>query len=750
VSAEAEKVDTVPVQQLKRYVDLLSVESADNYEKWMKVGLILFKYNNSKSSYELFKAFSKKSSKYDAHYCKLKWNSFANKQYDRITLGTLKSYARSDNKEEYDKLECVGEALHFETLDIDQQYIMSKTKQLKKLTQHFEEWYTCENKMLAIRSAYNTGKTQTLKHLIATYEPKKILLVTCRQSLAYNLQGNFTEEGAENYLDGSYKAPRLICSLESLQKLIKRDVFKRRWVIPYFDMVVLDESESLLAHFESNTLGNKMSSFVTFDAILKKCGKVVALDGDFGNRSYDYLKTVNREQDFVVIRNAYVPAVRDWQFTADVDGFEEAIEADLENKQRVFLCCMSSERALRLKEEFSDHKVLLHYSKSHDALKTQLKNVNDLWTEYEMVIITPTVEAGVDFNVKEHFDKLYVVLSLGSTSQRGLLQMCNRVRNLRSTEVKVLLNGLNYRTSANLYSYDEVEAMFQSELQHNDSFVTDENGDLIEKDSVFQVVRKYNYLEAMHKNPAYFVLYLIQLLRTKGQTFSYDDSQIKKPKKVVNITQQNILNAKDVTHCELTVLIEKQESNVATSEEKYQIERYMYKNDWGIKELDEKSLAKCFHRTHILYNNRAINNMESKPYKSVDEEYADVDLKIKKKKLEYVNELLQVLTFKDEENAFTGETLDAKQLQKLQKKVMTKCKLFTDSNVQLLFGFKKQSTKSVKSFLRFINSVFANYGIKIASKKTRSKGTRVITYVVEQEDFKRATVEAEEDDDESV
>jgi hypothetical protein len=134
----------------------------------------------------------------------------------------------------------------------------------------------------------------------------------------------------------------------------------------------------------------------------------------------------------------------------------------------------------------------------------------------------------------------------------------------------------------------------------------------------------------------------------------------------------------------------------------------------------------------------------------VDEEYADVDLKIKKKKLEYVNELLQVLTFKDEEKAFTEDKLDAIQLQKLQKKVMTKCKLFTDSNVQLLFGFKKQVTQSVKSFLGFVNSVFSNYGIKIASKKTRSKGTRAITYVVEQEDFKSATVGAEEDDDESV
>jgi hypothetical protein len=166
-----------------------------------------------------------------------------------------------------------------------------------------------------------------LKHLIEEYAPKKILFITCRQSLAYNLQGSFSEEGVENYLGGTYNAPRLICSLESLQKLIKRDVFKRRWVVPYFDMVVLDESESLLAHFESDTLGNKMSVFVTFDAILKKCGKVVALEGDFGNRSYDYL--LNGNQDFVVIKNSYVPVVRDWQFTAEQTGFEDAVREDL-------------------------------------------------------------------------------------------------------------------------------------------------------------------------------------------------------------------------------------------------------------------------------------------------------------------------------------------------------------------------------------------------------------------------------------
>lgn len=177
-----------------------------------------------------------------------------------------------------------------------------------------------------------------------------------------------------------------------------------------------------------------------------------------------------------MIENAYVPVVRKWLFTSDADGFTDKIKEDLKDEKKIFMCCMSSEKALFYHNMFKDkYDVLLHYSKSDDSLKQKLTEVNKLWSKYEMVIITPTVEAGVDFNVSDHFDKLYVILSTGSTSQRGLLQMCNRVRSLKSTDVNVFLNGLNYRTNANLYTLDEVAAMFDAELQHSDSFVSDEN-----------------------------------------------------------------------------------------------------------------------------------------------------------------------------------------------------------------------------------------------------------------------------------
>jgi hypothetical protein len=69
---------------------------------------------------------------------------------------------------------------------------------------------------------------------------------------------------------------------------------------------------------------------------------------------------------------------------------------------------------------------------------------------------------------------------------------------------------------------------------------------------------------------------------------------------VVNVTKQNILDADVITHAELIELLDKQEKNNATTEEKYQIERYMSKKEWGIKLLDETKLAKCFRRTNIV------------------------------------------------------------------------------------------------------------------------------------------------------
>jgi hypothetical protein len=88
-------------------------------------------------------------------------------------------------------------------------------------------------------------------------------------------------------------------------------------------------------------------------------------------------------------------------------------------------------------------------------------------------------------------------------------------------------------------------------------------------------------------------------------------------------------------------------------------------------------------------------------------------------------------------------TVGNKEFVKLQTKAK-KCKLFTDKNVLLLFGFKKRAADSSKSFLGFINSVLSNYGVKIASKRTRCNEKRCQSYAIVQEDFKLASDVGEE------
>jgi hypothetical protein len=416
-------VERLPLKLLEALVNLLDAKRADDYQSWLVIGLILYRYNNSKECLKLWDSFSQKSKKYEKNCCLSKWNSF-NKDYSKITIGTLKYFARTDNKEGYEKLmDMFDEQDHFATFDVHQRYILAGEHEntIKKM---LKKWYRNETeKVLAVKSAYDTGKTRTLHYLIEKVNPTKILFITYRQTLSHNFFGSFKNFNVGNYLDGDYKSPRLICQVESLPKLLQINYFDNTLIVPKYDLIIMDECESVLNHTESPTIKTKSKTFTVMDAILKKAGKIIALDGDFANRSYDYFKSVNGNTDFTVIRNTMVPYVKTWKFTNDREKFDEKILKCLQNKQKIFICSMSSEQALYYQDKLQGYKVLVHSSKSDDTLKTKLQNVNALWVQYDVVIVTPTVESGVDFNVP-HFHKMFAILSSGSTSQRGLANDC--------------------------------------------------------------------------------------------------------------------------------------------------------------------------------------------------------------------------------------------------------------------------------------------------------------------------------------
>ena len=99
--------------------------------------------------------------------------NFTQKEMDQDLLDQIKNIVVPDNVE-YNNYE-------FKTYDIDQRFIKDNTN--KPLMNTFKKWYLDEtNKVLAIKSAYGTGKTVFIDWLIEKYQPPRALFISYRQT----------------------------------------------------------------------------------------------------------------------------------------------------------------------------------------------------------------------------------------------------------------------------------------------------------------------------------------------------------------------------------------------------------------------------------------------------------------------------------------------------------------------------------------------------------------------------------------
>jgi tetrahydrodipicolinate N-succinyltransferase len=88
--------------KLKEVYFLLSCLSpcyCDNYDKWLKVAIIIF---NEVNDYELLDAFSQRSKRYNAVNNLKIWNSFKS-SCNQLRIASLKMYAKESNPEKYAK-----------------------------------------------------------------------------------------------------------------------------------------------------------------------------------------------------------------------------------------------------------------------------------------------------------------------------------------------------------------------------------------------------------------------------------------------------------------------------------------------------------------------------------------------------------------------------------------------------------------------------------------------------------------------
>ena len=173
-------------------------------------------------------------------------------------------------------------------------------KNEKDIYKYIHKFFDQNNgyKSLNIKSPYDTGKTQMIKTILTVYKPKRILWISYRRTLTMDLMKNFKSLGFEDYQTCDINnADRLIIQLESLIRVNDIHVLKTVEFaqVTKYDLVIIDEVESVLQQFNSPTMKN-MSKLI-FDylqILISESKQLITLDGGMDDKTYHYVNSFGK------------------------------------------------------------------------------------------------------------------------------------------------------------------------------------------------------------------------------------------------------------------------------------------------------------------------------------------------------------------------------------------------------------------------------------------------------------------------
>ena len=611
-------INSVSLVEIKKFLNLIDKKRQKKENKCDKIGTII--KNCNINGFILWKNWIEDIKYLSKVNFEDKWDKFIKYPIDKSFL-CLKTTAKYDSPREYYKINQEPEENErmFETIQFNKEYLLDIGEKLidnnSIVSEMVNKWYSDNSiKILSIIAPYGVGKTSLVHLILAELKPLKVLIISYRQTLTYDLFGNFNNFDITSYLEATYNINRLICQVDSLMNVVGiTDQFGDEIKIINYDLIILDESESVINHLFSKFIKEKKRLFDYLCLLLKKTKKILLMDGDYHNRSYEF---VNGLGNHIILENTCKKNDRKYIFTNDENDFQKRIEEDLKNGQVLMIVSMEAKFVTLYNKKYEGkYKCILHTSETDDQLKKELKDVNNFWINYQLIMYSPTIEAGLNFN-RKHVNKMYIVLSKNSVAQRPLLQMCSRCRMIEDKTSYVYLNDIPFIEHIYPYTFEQTEVFVKSiyneareyEIKDDD----DGNSILIYKNSLYNRMLIYHEQENLNKQNCYFIPILLKMIKQKGSTYEYIKKEIreddKKENKNLKIKEKRrdiymiIVNAQDIDKKEFTFLINKQKANQMTKDEKLKLKKEFYKRMWKVDTINEEFMEKNYGKTQILYN----------------------------------------------------------------------------------------------------------------------------------------------------
>lgn len=295
------------------------------------------------------------------------------------------------------------------------------------------------------QSPMGTGKTYQMMQFILQNLDKKILLISSRVSSGDDLYSNILKICPDfnhyKYYQIENGCPdKFVIQAESLHK-----------INILYDILVIDECTSLRTQMASPDT-HKMNITVNqkiLDFQLKNCEKIVFMDAVILQSTLTYYKSFIGESKLMLYKNTFIdknkPVVE--LFKGDINLFTEIIVEKLENGKKICFVTNGVNKGLEIEALIKNKIDNLNYVyyrydfpfPTHLTDTGNIYNVNDDFVKYNLVMYSPTIQQGVDFNIT-YFDEMFCYFTNMSNSIIEFIQQLGRIRFLNDNKINIFYN----------------------------------------------------------------------------------------------------------------------------------------------------------------------------------------------------------------------------------------------------------------------------------------------------------------------
>ena len=339
-----------------------------------------------------------------------------------------------------------------------------------------------------------------------------------------------------------------ICSLESLGKALAKKIT--------FNVIYIDEIISVLNHFDSSTIINKVETFTILNKVINNAKLIMAFDADLTyNRFNKFLHYWNDKRPYTIYHythNPYIIKKHKMIIITHRNAFDNKLINAIRANKRVVLVYSSKNELFAIRNskiytEFNHINQLyltihgaegiingekFHYN--NNETNDILERINEFIRENNIRIFgySPRIKGGV--SIQEEFDCRFTYYKIikcsndlnrndGGVTPRLVCQMIFRVRNLKYNNEDYIYCGSTIKDGINQYFIEDTinkskqnnSYIMQNELM--EKYIVKEN-DYEMCQNLLDHIKYYNQIG--FNNPM-FRLY--ELLRTKGIDVEFQD-----------------------------------------------------------------------------------------------------------------------------------------------------------------------------------------------------------------------------------